>query len=457
MSELDKKNMTLIGEGFNMETNGDKQEIWVPDEDMLRHMLVFGTTGVGKTRFAENLLEQQIIKGHSIMYFDPKGDQDLFTKVYDTARRVNRLGELSVITPIFPQHSALFDPLSHYHMIDEIVGNIVAGIKEGKDPFFRAVGKEICMAVISAHMILLRAQGLKPRVNIDQVRQSIRMDALKELSSALRTIGTAEAEDVAGSLQDIVNSGADYYNKVCTSLRTVLSDLSFGHIGQIIGKAQTNEFMDKLERDERVIMIVQTGSMLTDEAGLTLGRVVLSSIQKFIGRVYMSNRRRLKHTLSIHIDEIQSLAIAGIEDMFAKVGSANVGLIGYCQALDQLIDTLGEPKAMALAANANSKMYLRCTDADTAEYVVKHFGETTRMQGIYGTDTVSTREVQEDVLKTTDITGLKKQEFYFTSYIGRFRGKTMRSSAAKSEIIFPPTNTIINEMSNNEGENVLSV
>ena len=95
-------------------------------------MFVFGTTGVGKTRLCENLIEQDIEKGYSVVYFDPKGDQQIFTKIFDVARKAGRLDELMLVTPIFPEYSSVIDPMAYYYIVDELVGHVISGIQGGK-------------------------------------------------------------------------------------------------------------------------------------------------------------------------------------------------------------------------------------------------------------------------------------------------------------------------------------
>jgi len=65
--------MTSLGTGVNMDHRTKIVPIAIPDADRKRHTFVFGTTGVGKTRLCENLIEQDIRKGYSVVYFDPKG------------------------------------------------------------------------------------------------------------------------------------------------------------------------------------------------------------------------------------------------------------------------------------------------------------------------------------------------------------------------------------------------
>jgi hypothetical protein len=171
-----------------------------------RHTFVFGTTGVGKTRLCENLIEQDIRKGYSVVYFDPKGDQQIFTKIYEVAREANRLDELMLVTPIFPEYSAVVDPMAFYFMPDELVGHIVSGILGGREPFYRNIAKEITTAVISAYIILARKHGNLPIMNIDTIRQRIRRESLESTMKSLRSIGISSGPTAATATSNHASS-----------------------------------------------------------------------------------------------------------------------------------------------------------------------------------------------------------------------------------------------------------
>ena len=235
-SHRTKEPLTSLGTGVNLGRRTRIVPIAIPDSYRKRHTFVFGTTGVGKTRLCENLIEQDIRKGYSVVYFDPKGDQQIFLEV----------------------------------------GHIVSGILGGREPFYRNIAKEITTAVISAYIILARKHGNLPIMNIDTIRQRIRRESLETTMKSLRSIGTPEAELTAGMLEDILKSPLEYYAKVSSTLRTALMELSSGNIGKIIGQADSNRFIKNLEAGKRVILVVHTGAMITREASATLGKVLLS-------------------------------------------------------------------------------------------------------------------------------------------------------------------------------------
>lgn len=432
-----------LGTGVRLDEPTQMRDLLLPDSYRKRHTFVFGTTGVGKTRLAELMIEQDIRAGKSVVFLDPKGDQQIFTKIFDTARQVGRETEMMLVTPVFPEYSAVVDPLAYYFMPDELVGHIVSGIQGGREPFYRNIAKEITSAVISGNIMLARAEGRLPLQNIDAIRQSIRRRALEEMANALLRVNDGEAASIAGVLQDILNSPQDYYAKVSSTLRTCLNELSSGNIGAIIGKAESNRFIERLEAGQRVILVVHTGSMITREAGATLGKVLLSMIQSFVGRVYLSGKQRVSPVLSIYIDEAQSLFYQGVEDLFAKAGSADVMVHAFAQSVNQLYAAVGEDFAKSILDNTNTKIFLRCSDPETSEYVVRHFGTRKMLNSIYNPAQVTTREIEEDVLKPQDILGLQPREFYLMTYSGRFRGKTAEVEEPKLRIRFPAAPTAI--------------
>ena len=62
-----------------------EKNVWLPLIERGGHTIVLGTTGVGKTRLAEILLNQDIRRGDIVMTFDPKGDADLMLSMYIAA------------------------------------------------------------------------------------------------------------------------------------------------------------------------------------------------------------------------------------------------------------------------------------------------------------------------------------------------------------------------------------
>lgn len=177
-----------------------------------------------------------------------------------------------------------------------------------------------------------------------------------------------KGEQLSMDMQKILATPPDYYSKVASSLRVALTELTSGNVGQIIGKANENRFIKRLEEGKGIILVVQLGSLLTKRAAYTAGKVIISMIQAFVGRVYSSGKD-VSPPLVLHIDEAQSVLYHGIEDLFAKAGGAGVYIHGYCQSISQLYSEVGEDRGNTILDNCNTKLFMRVPDAHTAKYV----------------------------------------------------------------------------------------
>lgn len=431
------ENYTDIGTGVNMDTARKIVPIRLPDSERKRGMMVVGSTGVGKTRLAEHMIDQDIAKGYSLCYLDPKGDQDIFSKVFESARKHKRLDELQLITPIYPELSAIVDPMAYYFSVEELAAHIAAAIPPSKEEFFKNVAVMLSTAVITASTIIARNRGQLANLNFDALRNGIRRKNLEDSRVTLQGIGSPEALRTAAIIEDLLGESEEYYSKVSKSLAVALMHLSVGNIGRIIGQADTNRIIQRIEEGQRVIVVIHTGSQMFPDAANALGRVILSMIQKCVGRTYGSVKEKFHTPLAIYIDEAQKVLYPGIEALPAMAGSANVMTTMFVQDNSQLAAVLGEEFARVIMNNCNTKLFMRCPDADTAEYVTRHFGTKPVLTGIYSANQVTTREVEKDVISPYDVQSLQVQEFLMQTYSGRWKGKTTKVPKATVKVIFP--------------------
>src|ERR1035437_10764543 len=119
-----REKITNIGTGANLDNPTKILSIDILDSDRRRGMMVVGATGVGKTRLEEHFVSQDIAKGYNVVVFDPKGDQALFSKIYELAIKYDRREDLILVTPLYPELSALINPMQEYFMIDEPVDHV---------------------------------------------------------------------------------------------------------------------------------------------------------------------------------------------------------------------------------------------------------------------------------------------------------------------------------------------
>lgn len=74
-----------------------EEELWFNNDDMRTHVLIFGSTGSGKTEALVSLAFNALVQGSGFLYVDGKGDNSLFAKVFSMTRFMGREDDLLLI------------------------------------------------------------------------------------------------------------------------------------------------------------------------------------------------------------------------------------------------------------------------------------------------------------------------------------------------------------------------
>jgi len=73
------------------------EELWFNNDDMRTHVLIFGSTGSGKTEALASLAFNALVQGSGFLYVDGKGDNSLFAKIFSMTRSMGREDDLLLI------------------------------------------------------------------------------------------------------------------------------------------------------------------------------------------------------------------------------------------------------------------------------------------------------------------------------------------------------------------------
>lgn len=435
-----KKNepSTLLGRGIDLDGDENKLiDIILPDSARKGHFACFGSTRVGKTKVIENMITQDIKKGYSVMLVDPKSDPDLFSKIVEVAYDNHREDELCLVTPIYPQYSAKVDPLSHYYMPEELVSHVISGIK-AKEEFFVNVAYETTLTIVQALLVFQGAgyQGAE-YINFDAIKKRCSYNGLQDLRGMLNDIDFDGADETRVLLDQLLSSPQDYFAKISSSLRTVLTALSTGSVGKIIGKSRTNNFMQRLEDGKRVIMVVQTGALLTRRTASIVARVLVSMIQSFVGRRFASGGT-VTPPLCMYLDEFSNIAYLDIADLFNKAGGAGIWIHAFTQSLADLIQEIGADATRKIMDNCNTKLFMRVNDPETGKYIEDYSRPKRIYQHIMQLGGgITSKESEENTVLIDDALNLKVRDFFMFSYGGGYKGRTAMVPTPKLKVVFP--------------------
>ncbi|EKB5477023.1 conjugative transfer system coupling protein TraD, partial [Salmonella enterica] len=140
----------------------DETDVSMDLGERVGHMLVLGTTRVGKTRLAELLITQDIRRGNTVVVIDPKGDADLLRRVWAEAHRTGRQDELYVFHLGWPEISARYNGIGRFGRTSEVPGRLANQLSgEGNSAAFR----EFAWRVVNIIAQALVALGERPDYN----------------------------------------------------------------------------------------------------------------------------------------------------------------------------------------------------------------------------------------------------------------------------------------------------
>jgi type IV secretory pathway TraG/TraD family ATPase VirD4 len=432
-----KKVNTNIGRGVPLDDlKGAIRKIGIDDKNRIGHLGCFGTTRIGKSKLIEHMVTQDIAKGYSVIVVDPKGDIELFSKIVQTAFDTGREKELCLINPIYPEYSATINPLAYYYSPEEIVNHVVSGV-QAKDAYFHNVAYETTLMIVLS-LLALRERGRSDiRINFAEISRRCGAEEIEELTNSLSEMDDPGAREIISIANKILQAKEEFFGKVTSSLRTVLTALSIGNMGMIIGHARANRFIERLENNERVILVVQTGSMLSGKVADIVSRILISMIQSFIGRRFASGKK-IDPPLAIYIDEFSNVCYMGIEDLFNKAGGAGAMVSVFTQSLADINAAIGEHMARKILDNLNNKVFMRVNDPLTAQYVSDSSGTRKKYDPFLQLGGgITMRCTEESAVRPEDVLFLNKRLFYLFGIQGRYKGKTAMVELSKINVEYP--------------------
>ena len=77
--------------------NVTNNELWFTNDDMRTHVLIFGSTGSGKTEALVSIAFNSLAQGSGFIYIDGKGDNSLYAKIFGMVRKMGRDDDLLLI------------------------------------------------------------------------------------------------------------------------------------------------------------------------------------------------------------------------------------------------------------------------------------------------------------------------------------------------------------------------
>jgi conjugal transfer pilus assembly protein TraD len=331
----------LIGRGFEwtVETAQDfmdggpvawpsDRELFLPDELLARHLLILGTTGVGKTRLLELLALQAIARGDAVVVIDPKGDEGLRARLASAAG-----GRWKLFSLPHPARSIRYNPVGRYREVREIADRVAALLPSSGDALpFRNFAWEI------VHVAAREIHGKRP-MTLRNLKQGALDRPVKPLAERPR----------------------EHYLKMASALIPILSKLATEQLSPESGGLAWEEV-----DCERQVVYFSLGSLLGFETASAVAKMAILDLQGYIGdRMAHAKGQR---PIWLFIDEMADAATVELVSLLGKRRGAGLRIIGCAQTVSDLEAALGSrARALQVVANVNTLIQFRSPGGPDAE------------------------------------------------------------------------------------------
>ena len=387
-------------------------EVYTSLAERTGHMLVLGATRVGKTRLAELLISQDILRGDAVIVLDPKGDTDLLRRIYHEVGRAGRRADLRIFHLRHPEESQTYNPIANYHAPTEIASRISEQLpSKGESAAFKSFAWRFINTIAVAldamnrtpdfRLIYEYIEDIEPLVRAYHKHMHtalktpnwtrvIKMNArlinpkekAKSLQSADRvTIAMIEfrkknriKDEIAKDLEFVLQYDPVYYSKITASLLPLLQKLKSGSTSALLSPDEHTtpiNWNEVVERNQ--IVYVGLDTLSNPVVARSVGNAVFADIASTIGGRYAQTEgAETKNRISIHADEFNDVVGPHLHPMLSKSGGAGVQITAYTQTLADIEASLDGDRASAsrLVGNFNSIVMLRVRTLDTARVLV---------------------------------------------------------------------------------------
>jgi type IV secretion system protein VirD4 len=354
------------------------RDLYLPKDQWLRHFVMFGPTGSGKSKTFFMAMIRAVLVGASCLVYDPKGE--LCEQTGNFARRVFRLDLNN------PERSDRWNFVPQCRenpaFACQIAGMMIGAEnrqKTSQDPFW-GDAEQLALTAILLHLASVYGDLAIPSFAADfliATRDGDAFGAALEFSPSFY----AQQAYFAFCKAPVQTRGSvliGLYNKLrpftLAPARTVTSSPTAEEIEK---GCRMIDFRELRKPGTAVYLVVSEGAadMYREFIATFLGQAVLE--------MRLDGVNEPKHPCFVLIDEAYQLNVAEVKRISGIGRGRGVGLgLGY-QDLPQMYDQYGKEQANAILGTVTTKIFLPGLDDVTAEYASKQLGDTTIFSKTY--------------------------------------------------------------------------
>ena len=357
------------------------KEPWLwPDAVRIKHGVIVGGTGAGKSTFLENIIAQDLTRRFGarkmpMIIFDGKGEREFLDHLLPHIAAAGRLQDLRILDPTHPAESCRYNP---FYSLDDAYQEHVNFIFRSfglREDFFKGHQEAYLSDLVrvlqytgrlfNVYDVLVMA--LDEDVLQDQIKAAkARIATLTSLSVQKRLNFEMSVKMLLRSLQD-----RERVEKIQGLLNELLSFLE-DELSVVTGAYQDILTLDDVFEDD-LILFVSLNSNRNQRAVEALGKILLQNIQLMVGKRYSqttASRSKDEPMLSVILDEFAPFAYPGFTQVLQTARGAKVSFLFSFQSLPQL-QRVSQAFADEVSSAPGTKMIMNVSEENTAQWFLK--------------------------------------------------------------------------------------
>lgn len=461
---LPGSNKPRIGEGIFFLGNDrlTKEELWFSNDDLRTHVLIFGSTGSGKTEALVSMAFNSLLFASGFIYIDGKGDNSLFAKVFSMVRSMGRDDDMLLINfmtgardVLGPQKTRLSNTMNPFSrgsssMLSQLVVSLMSSGKQGGgDDMWtnRAINfveslMKVLAAMRDAGHILLDANSIRSYFILEKLEQIVidkRFPISDTYSVPLDNFPKQILEPITAYMDNLPgynrqkkgNQGSEVREQhgfITMQLTRVFGSLAdaYGHI--IRTNLAEVDFKDVV-LNRRVMVVLLPALEKSPQELSNLGKIIVASLKAMMAAglgdevegdyrdVVLRKPTTASSPFLTIMDEYGYYAVEGFAVVPAQARSLGFSAIFAGQDLPAF-QKASKEEAASIGANCNIKICMKLEDPqETWEFFNKVAGEsyTTNVSGFQmdsGSLTMNymdTRSASVDKRQRIDLLDMKDQ------------------------------------------------
>lgn len=405
--------------GNEQKTN---MELWFSNEDMRTHVLMFGSTGSGKTEALVSMAYNALLQGSGFIYVDGKGDNSLFAKVFSMVRSMGREDDMLLVNfmtgakdIIGPQKKRLSNTLNPFSigsssmlaqlvvsLMDQSAGSPDGDMWKGRAIAFVEALMKILVAMRDSGHILLDANSIRNYFALDRIEamvldkvfirdgglepvslEGIPPIVMEPITNYLITLPGFNKEKKGKQVSQVLEQHG-FITMQLTRVFTSLAD-TYGHI--LRTKLAEVDLRDVVLNRRILVVLLPALEKSPDELA-NLGKVIIASLRAMMasglgdeveGEYRDLIQRKPTNSPSPYLcilDEYGYYAVKGFAVVPAQARSLGFSVVFAGQDLPAF-QKASKEEAASIGANTNIKICMKLEDPmETWDFFMKTAGES---------------------------------------------------------------------------------